>query len=131
MNFDTFAEFIQKSFRVSLGAAASAVEAIQDPQGSATKFSDIGTDFDRLANELEVKGELTEKEAREFVDNVSNNFNGGQWPNPFAPGPASGATVNTVAKPVADTGIQADIKALTEQLSAIRQEIEQLKAQGS
>ena len=131
MNFDTFAEFIQKSFRVSLGAAASAVEAIQDPQESATKFSDIGTDFDRLTNELEVKGELTEKEAREFVDNVSNNFNGGEWPNPFASGPASSATVNTVAKPVADSGIQAEIRALTEQLSAIRHEIEQLKAQGS
>lgn len=132
MNFDTFTEFIQKSFRVSLGAAASAVEAIQDPQASASKFSDIGTDFDRLASELEVKGELTEKEAREFVDNVSSNFDG-QFPipNPFAPAPASNATVNTVAKPVADTGIQAEIRALTEQLSAIRQEIEQLKAQGS
>ena len=127
MDFDTFTEFIQKSFRVSLGAAASAVEAIQDPQASANKFSDIGTDFDRLADELEVKGALTEKEAREFVDNLS----GGQWPNPFAPSPASNTTVNTVAKPVADSGIQSEIKALTEQLSAIRQEIEQLKAQSS
>ncbi len=130
MNFDTFTELIQKSFRVSLGAAASAVEAIQDPQASANKFSDIGTDFERLTNELEVKGELTEKEAREFVDNFSTNF-GGQFPNPFAPTPASSATVNTVAKPVVNTGLQAEIKALTEQLSAIRQEIEQLKAQGS
>lgn len=129
MNFDTFAEFVQKSFRVSLGAAASAVEAIQDPQASASKFSDIGTDFDRLANELELKGELTEQEAREFVDNFSGNFND-QWPNPFVPSSASNATVNTVAKPVIDTSIQAEIKALTEQLSTIRQEIEQLKAQG-
>ncbi|MEM1241905.1 MAG: hypothetical protein AAGI45_18895, partial [Cyanobacteria bacterium P01_H01_bin.26] len=116
--------------RVSLGAAASAVEAIQDPQASANKFSDIGTDFERLADELEVKGALTEKEAREFVDNVSRNFDG-QWPNPFAPSPASTATVNTVAQTVPDAGIQAEIKALTEQLSAIRQEIEQLKTQGS
>lgn len=130
MDFDTFTEFIQKSFRVSLGAAASAVEAVQDPQASANKFSDIGTDFNRLTDELEVKGALTEKEAREFVDNFSSNFDG-QFPNPFAQSPASSATVNTVAKPVADSGIQAEIKALTEQLSAIRQEIEQLKAQGS
>ena len=64
-------------------------------------------------------------------DGVSNNLNNGQWPNPFTPAPASSATVNTVAQPVADTGIQAEIKALTEQLSAIRQEIEQLKAQNS
>ena len=130
MNFDTVTELIQKSFRVSLGAAASAVEAIQDPQASANKFSDIGTDFERLADELEVKGALTEKEGREFVDNVSRNFDG-QWPNPFAPSTASTATVNTVAQPVPDAGIQAEIKALTEQLSAIRQEIEQLKTQGS
>lgn len=130
MNFDTLTELIQKSFRVSLGAAASAVEAIQDPQASASKFSDIGTDFDRLADELEVKGALTEKEARDFVDNFSGSFEG-QWPNPFGPSPASGATVNTVAQPVADSGIQSEIMALTEQLSAIRQEIEQLKAQGS
>ena len=130
MNFDTFTELIQKSFRVSLGAAASAVEAIQDPQASANKFSDIGTDFERLADELEVKGALTEKEGREFVDNVSRNFDG-QWPNPFAPSTASTATVNTVAQLVPDAGIQAEIKALTEQLSAIRQEIEQLKTQGS
>ena len=54
MDYDTLTEFIQKSYRVSLGAAASAVEAIQDPQASATKFSDIGTDFDRLADEREV-----------------------------------------------------------------------------
>lgn len=130
MNFDTFTEFIQKSFRVSLGAAASAVEAIQDPQASADKFSDIGTDFDRLADELEVRGALTEKEAREFVDNLNRNF-GGQWPNPFAPNDAGSTTVNTVAQPVVDSSIQTEIKALTEQLSAIRHEIEQLKAQGS
>lgn len=130
MNFDTLTELIQKSFRVSLGAAASAVDAIQDPQGTANKFSDIGPDFNRLTDELEVKGALTEKEAREFVDNFSQNFEG-QWPNPFAPSSASDATVNTVAKPVVDSGIQSEIKALTEQLSAIRQEIEQLKAQGS
>ena len=60
-----------------------------------------------------------------------DNLSGGQWPNPFAPSPASNTTVNTVAKPVADSGIQSEIKALTEQLSAIRQEIEQLKAQSS
>ncbi|MEM9161521.1 MAG: hypothetical protein AAGC54_00430 [Cyanobacteria bacterium P01_F01_bin.4] len=126
MNFDTFTELLQKSFRMTLGAAASAIEAVQDPQKASQKFSEIGTDFNRLADELEVKGALTEKEARDFVDNL-----GQQMPNPFQSAPASNSTVNTVATPVVEAGIQAEIKALTEQLTAIRSEIEQLKAQNS
>ena len=125
MEFDQMTELLQKSFRVTLGAAASAVEAIQDPQGSSEKFSAIGTDFERLTDELEVRGALTEKEAREFVDNLNL-----QVPNPFAPTPASNATVNTTATPVVDASLQAEIAVLTEQLVAIRQEIEELKAQG-
>ncbi|NEP15883.1 MAG: hypothetical protein F6J97_03150 [Leptolyngbya sp. SIO4C1] len=126
MNFDTLTELLQKGFRITLGAAASAVEAVQDPQKSSQKFSEIGTDFNRLADELEVRGALTEKEARDFVDNVSQ-----QMPNPFQSAPASQSTVNTTATSVVDASIQAEIKALTEQLSAIRTEIEQMKAQKS
>ncbi|MEL7503587.1 MAG: hypothetical protein AAFN18_14085 [Cyanobacteria bacterium J06554_6] len=125
MEFDTITQLLQKSFRVTLGAAASAVEAVQDPQRSSEKFSAIGTDFERLTDELEVRGALTEKEAREFVDNLNL-----QVPNPFAPTPASDATVTTVATPVVDASIQAEIAALTEQLVSIRQEIEELKTQG-
>ena len=126
MNFDTITELVHKGFRVTLGAAASLVEAVQDPQKSSEKFGDIGTDFDRLRDELEVKGASTEKEARDFVDNFS-----GQIPNPFAPTPAGSTTVNAVATPIVEYGIQAEIKALTEQLTSIRAEIEQLKAQNS
>jgi polyhydroxyalkanoate synthesis regulator phasin len=126
MNFDTLTEQVHKGFRVTLGAAASLLEAVQDPQKSSEKFSDIGTDFNRLTDELEVKGALTEKEARDFVKNFS-----AQFPNPFVPTSASSTTVNTVATPVVDAGIQAEIRALTEQLTTIRSEIEQLKAEKS
>lgn len=126
MNFDTISELVHKGFRVTLGATASLVEAVQDPQKSSEKFADIGTDFNRLTDELEVKGASTEKEARDFVNTFSNQF-----PNPFAQPSASNATVNAVATPVVESGIQAEIKALTEQLTAVRDEIEQLKAQKS
>jgi polyhydroxyalkanoate synthesis regulator phasin len=126
MNFDSITELVQKGFRVTLGAASSVVDAIQDPQKSAQKFSEIGTDFNRLTDELETKGTTTEKEARDFVDGLSRQF-----PNPFMPTPANRATVNTIATPVADAGIQAELKSLTEQLISLRQEIEQLKAQRS
>ncbi|MEO1589973.1 MAG: hypothetical protein AAFU71_01640 [Cyanobacteria bacterium J06632_22] len=127
MEFDTLTEMLQKSFRVTLGAAASAVDAIQDPQRSSEKFSAIGNDFERLTDELEVRGALTEKEAREFVDNL--NLQDFQIPNPFVPTPASNATVNTTATPVVDAGLQAEVAALTQELVSIRQEIEALKAQ--
>jgi len=125
MEFETLTQMLQKGFRVTLGAASSAVDALQDPQRTSEKFSTIGPDFERLTDELEVRGALTEKEAREFVDNLNLEF-----PNPFVPTPAGNATVNTTATPVVDAGLQAEIASLTEQLVSIRQEIEDLKAQG-
>lgn len=124
---DNLSQTLQKGFRVTLGATASLLEAIQDPQGSSQKFSAIGTDFNRLTEELELKGEVTEREARQFVDSMMT-----QMPNPFGGGnaPAGTRTVNTVATPVIDSGIQTDLQELTLQLSKIREEIEALKKQG-
>ena len=55
-------------------AASTAVEAVQDPQRTADEFSEIGTDFNRLADKLEVRGALTEKEARDFVEGVTTQI---------------------------------------------------------
>ncbi|MBE9078421.1 hypothetical protein IQ241_14140 [Romeria aff. gracilis LEGE 07310] len=129
MNPETIAELIQKSFRVTLGAAASAVDAVQNPQQSSEKFSDIGTDFERLADELEVKGALTEKEARDFVNGIMS-----QMPEPFRSASSpfnngdspSRTTVDTTATPAINPSVQAELETLTEELTAVRAEIEQL-----
>ncbi|MGD1867534.1 MAG: hypothetical protein ACFB0D_23540 [Phormidesmis sp.] len=130
MNSDSLLELIQKGYRVTLGAASTAVEAVQDPQRTADEFSAIGTDWERLADKLEVRGALTEKEARDFVEGVTS-----QMPEPFRSAsspftsgePAEPPTVTTVATPVVDTELQAEVTSLTEELIAIRQEIEALK----
>ncbi|MEM0979882.1 MAG: hypothetical protein AAGH78_06370 [Cyanobacteria bacterium P01_H01_bin.58] len=127
MNPDTLTETIQKGVRVTLGATASLMEAIRDPQGSQAKFSAIGNDMDLLTQELEAKGADTEREARVLVDSLMSQME--QMPNPFAPTPASDATVDTTAQPVADASVQAEIELLTQELSSLRQEIETLKAQ--
>ena len=127
MNPDTLTETIQKGFRVTLGATASLMDAIRDPQGSQAKFSAIGTDVELLTQELEAKGADTEREAREIVDSMMGQM--GQMPNPFVQTPASNATVDTVARPVTDASMQMELDALTQELSALRQEIETLKAQ--
>ncbi|MGB3767973.1 MAG: hypothetical protein WA947_15560 [Phormidesmis sp.] len=131
MNTDTLLELFQKSYRVTLGAASSAVEAVQDPQRTADEFSEIGTDWVRLADKLEVRGALTEKEARDFVEGVSN-----QLPEPLRSMSSSfhspvahsePQTVTTVATPVVDTELKAEVESLTAELIAMRAEIESLK----
>jgi polyhydroxyalkanoate synthesis regulator phasin len=123
---DDLSQTLQKGFRVTLGATASLIEAIQDPDNSSQKFSELGTDVNRLTEELEVKGELTEREARQFVDSLLS-----QMPNPFTDAsPASRATtITTVASPVVNTSVQNDLETLTQELAAIRLEIEMLKGQ--
>lgn len=134
MNTDTLLELLQKSYRVTLGAASSAVEAVQDPQRAADDFSEVGNDFYRLADKLEVRGALTEKEARDFVEGVMS-----QMPEPFRSvssgfsqaAPPAPRTVTTVATPVVDAELQAEVESLTAELIAVRKEIEELRQQGS
>ena len=130
MNTDSLLEIVQKGYRVTLGAASTAVEAVQDPQRVSDEFSAIGTDWERLADKLEVRGALTEKEARDFVEGVTS-----QMPEPFrsasSPFTQSSSpepkTVTTIAEPVVDTELQAEVTSLTAELIAIRKEIEELK----
>lgn len=136
MNTDTFVELLQKGYRVTLGAASSAVEAVQDPQRAADEFSAVGTDWQRLADKLEVRGALTEKEARDFVGGVMS-----QMPEPFrsvsenlpdfSAQSATPKTVTTVATPVIDAGLQAEVESLTAELIAMRKEIDELKGKDS
>lgn len=123
MTPDTVTTTIQKGFRVTLGATATLLEAIQDPQSSSERFSALGSDVSRLAETLETKGEVTEREARQFVDSLF-----GQMPNPFSEEANSAPTVDTVATPVASPTVQSDLAALTQELADIRQAIETLKA---
>lgn len=128
MNPDTLSQTLQKGFHVTLGATASLIEALQDPQNSSQKFSELGGDVNRLTEELEEKGVTTEQEARRFVDGILS-----QMPTPFnSPSSESTpSTVNTVATPVVDSTVQTELEALTQELAEIRQEIEALKEQSS
>jgi len=125
MNPETLTETIQKGFRVTLGATASLVDALRDPQASQERFGNI-SDFDVLTQELEAKGTDAEREARAVVDSVMSQM--GQMPNPFGQTSASEATVDTYASPVADMSVQVELDALTQELATLRQEIEALKA---
>ncbi|GAP95448.1 hypothetical protein [Leptolyngbya sp. NIES-2104] len=122
MNSDTVVRILQRSFRVTLGATASLVEILQDPYKREVNLTKIKTDLDQLAREWAEKGEVTEQEARSYVDQFIAQRRGEM---------NSGTTVTTTATPVVTTTpspeVQLELQELTAQLAAIRAEIERLR----
>lgn len=124
MNSDTLIQLLQKSLRVTLGATATLIETLQDPQRRDENLSKLRTELSQLTEEWELKGETTEREARSFVDNILTRSSG--FNNP----PRSEATsTSTVSSPAPAPAVQQDLQELTEQIAAIRSELEKLREQ--
>ncbi|MBD1824043.1 hypothetical protein H6F51_16295 [Cyanobacteria bacterium FACHB-DQ100] len=122
MNSDTVVRILQKSFRVTLGATASLVEILQDPQKREANLTKIKAELDQLTREWANKGEMTEQEARSYVDTLMAQRRGEM---------NSGTTVTTTATPVptASPEVQLELQELTAQLAALRAEVERLRTE--
>ncbi|MBD1919839.1 hypothetical protein H6F77_01730 [Microcoleus sp. FACHB-831] len=120
MNPDNLIQLVQKGFRVTLGATASAIESVQDAQKRDRNLELLRTDLNQLVEEFADKGAVTEVEARTFVDNMLAQRN-----NP----PASQTTADTpgATETVAPPSVQLDLQELTAQIAAIRIELENLR----
>lgn len=128
MNPDNLIQVAQKGLRVTLGATASLLETLQDPQRREASLSRLRTEFSQLAEEWEVKGETTEREARSFVDGMfgqavsrSNQPSAGESRSEPFSSPSTSSTQNLA--------IQQDLQDLTTQLAEIRTELEKLREQ--
>ncbi|MEB3293975.1 MAG: hypothetical protein VKJ24_12525 [Synechococcales bacterium] len=125
VNSDTLLELFQTSFRTTLGATSSLLEALQNPQQMPETLNQTWNQFTTNPNQLlqdwSEKGTVTEQEARQVVDRFWQ-----QQRNPSA----VGVTVNTTATPVAPD-VQTELQALTEQLISLREELAQLRQQRS
>ena len=119
MNPETLPQLAQKCVRVALGATSSLIESLQDSQKRDENFTKLFQNPTEFTEELAVKGELTEQEARNFVDHILAQSGLVQGSQP--------TTVNATATPVADTDTQSDLQELTAQLAALRKELEQLQ----
>ncbi|MEX0268007.1 hypothetical protein AB3R30_02575 [Leptolyngbyaceae cyanobacterium UHCC 1019] len=118
MNSETLIQLLQNGFRVTLGATASLIEVVQDPQKRHENLSKLRQEWSQLADEWAVKGESTEQDARNFVDTVLSQR---RAQNDYPPT----ATVPTSAAP----GVQTEIQELTAQIATIRAELEKLRNQ--
>ncbi|MGJ3245384.1 MAG: hypothetical protein ACFE0I_04835 [Elainellaceae cyanobacterium] len=125
MNPDTLTQMLQKGFRVTLGATASLIEILQNPQRRDENLSNLATELSELSEEWAVKGEMTEQEARSFVENLLSN----QAAQPSQESSDSSQPTTVTVKPTAEPSVQSDIKELTEQLAKIRSELEKLREQ--
>jgi hypothetical protein len=127
MNSDTVAQFVQKGFRVGLGATTTLVEGLQNPQQLEQDLNRLRTNPSQFVNQLvdpasvdalEAKGTITEREARLVVDRF--------WAERTGNLPPSEMIVTTIATPVAPD-VQAELQDLTAQLIALRYELGQLR----
>ena len=119
MNSDHFVQLVQKGFRVTLGATASLVEVLQDPEKRDENLSKLNREWSELSAHWAEKGEVTEQEARHFVDTMIAQR---------THSPAS-TSATTVATPSAPPDIQLELQELTAQIVAMRAELEQIRNQ--
>lgn len=118
MNPDTFVQLFQKGFRVTLGATASLVEVLQDPEKRDENLAKLNQEWSVLSAEWAQKGETTEQEARNFVDTLLTRRGTSQ---------STGASSATVTTPSAPPDVQLELQELTAQIVAMRAELERLR----
>ncbi len=132
-------KLFQRGYYVTLGATSSLIEVIQAPTKREENFKRLGRSFDEITQELADKGVTTEAEARSYVDKFIAQQVNGSATNVSA----ELTTVTTTAKTVEDTvvdntvgradkkvkaSMRDEIKELTQQLSSLRAELEQLRS---
>ncbi len=123
MNSDNLVQSLQNSLRVTVGAATSIVEGIQDPVKREEAMATFQLDWDSMTEKLAEKGEVAEREAREFVEQT------------FTQSPSNSASSSTnratAPRPQPSTKAAQELHDLTEELTALRQELEQLRSEDS
>ena len=128
MDSNHLTQLLQKGLRVTLGATASLIEVLQDPEKREQNLARLRSDLSQLAEEWDTKGAMTEQEARNFVDTLLEQRNRQQAQSSYdSTTQASTAT----ATPTAPPDLQLELQELTAQIAAIRTELEKLRNEHS
>ena len=122
MDSNNLIQLLQKGFRVSLGATATLIEILQDPQKREQNLSKLQAELNQLSEEWAAKGEVTEQEARNFVDTILAKQGGSTKGSK-----AGSTTITTTATPVSAPDVQTELQELTDQIASIRSELEKLQ----
>ncbi|EKQ69224.1 hypothetical protein OsccyDRAFT_1847 [Leptolyngbyaceae cyanobacterium JSC-12] len=121
MNSDSLVQLLQSSVRVTLGATASLIEVLQDPAKREENLTKLRQEWSKLSEEWEMKGESTEQEARNFVNNLLHQRTSS------ASSPSSGSTATVTTPLTTSPDVQVELQELTAQIAAIRAELEKMR----
>jgi len=120
MNSNDIAQFVQKGFHITLGAASLVADSIQNPEKRDENMAKLNGDFNVLSEELAVEGAKKDQEARQLVETLI-----GQVGTAAQPSSTSGyAASSKSSTPPVPADIVQDLKTMTLQLSSIREDLE-------
>jgi len=127
MNPDNLTEIIQKGFRVTLGATSFFMETLQDSSKRDENLNKLNSDFNQLTEEWAERGEITEREARNFVDTILNQQNQN--------GQANTNSITVPSSPISNSGfvqsdIQKDLLELTQEIANLRADLQKSQELG-
>ncbi len=132
MNYEKLPQMLQTGFHLTLGATSFLIETLQDPLKRSENLEKLNSDLGILADELLEKGEMTDREARNFVDTIfsqpSDRENSDS--ESFSP-KQSDSSADTPPDSVTTPDIQLEIQELTAQMVALRTQLENLRVQKS
>lgn len=126
MNPDNLTQIIQKGFRVTLGATSFLIETVQDSTKRDENLNKLSTDFNQLTEEWADRGEMTEQEARNFVDTILNQQN-----NQLNTDSTTVSSSPTSASGFASSDVQEDLLELTQEIANLRADLQKLQESNS
>jgi polyhydroxyalkanoate synthesis regulator phasin len=103
-----------------LGATASAWETLQDPEKRQESLTALQAEFQEKVREWVAKGEMTEQEARNFVDSFLKQPPGSSTSSPEYP-------PEQQPEPTGSGDAQESLEELTSQIADLRSELENLR----
>lgn len=118
MNPDNLTQIIQKGFHLTLGATSFFMETLQNSSKRDENLNKLNSDFNQLTEEWAQRGEMTEREARNFVDTILNQQNS----------QVNTDSINVPSTTVSDfvqSDIQRDLLELTQEVADLRAALQQ------
>ena len=117
MNDNDLIQLVRQGLRIAVGATASCVETLQNPQKISGLLAEIQTELNQKTQEWSAKGEITEAEARNFIDGFLSARGWHQTP----------ASVARTDESSTHRSAYYRIQELTADIIALKSELEQLR----
>jgi len=132
MNPDNLPQMLQTGFHLTLGATSFLIETLQDPLKREENLDKLKSDLGELASELLEKGEMTDREARNFVDTIFSQQGNRENADSESVSPKqSDAATDVPPDSVVQPDVKLEIQELTAHMAALRVELEKLRAENS